>query len=344
MSAAFPKRAVGTTGASVSTLGLGGGALGGMYATVEEEEACRTVTAAYESGVRYFDTAPLYGHGLSERRLGRALSGLDRSQLAVSTKVGVRIDPQVAPDADGRYADPFLLEGAYDFSYDGCMRSFEGSLQRLGLERVEIVYIHDPDEGDSAVPASQRRGVNRLPEVMDGAHKALLSLREQGLIDAIGVGLNGTELLVEFAKTGGFDCFLLAGRYTLLEQDGLDDLFPICEERRISVIVGGVFNSGILATGAAPGAKYNYVDADPETIERVARIEELCERHGVRLSAAALQFPLANPVVAAVIPGARVPAESAANGADAAAPIPPALWSDLREHGLLDPATPLAEA
>lgn len=339
-STAIPRRRIGRTSVEVTALGLGGGALGGMYSPVAEEAALAAVRAAYRRGVRYFDTAPLYGHGLSESRLGEALAGCDRDGVVLSTKVGVTIEPR-DPGAEDRYADPFLLEGHYDFGYDACLRSLEGSMERLGTDRVDIVYVHDPDEGDSALEPSERTGANHLAEVMDGAYRALDELRSEGVVGAVGIGLNGTDMLVDFMGHGDFDCFLLAGRYTLLEQQGLDDLLPLCLERGTSIVVGGVFNSGILASGARKDARYNYRRAAPEVLAKVGAIEALCDEHGVRLPAAALQFPLAHPAVAAVIPGMRSAGEADANAADLAAPIPPGLWSELRRMGLVDAAAPL---
>jgi D-threo-aldose 1-dehydrogenase len=339
------RRALGNSGVAVTCLGLGGGALGGLYTPVASDAAIAAVQEAYESGVRYFDTAPLYGHGRSETRLGQALAGYDRASFVLSTKVGLAIDPLSGSgsELEERYADPFLLDGKYDFSYDGCLSSLEASMRRLATDRIDVVYIHDPDEADSAIPAEERTGADHFGEAMDGTYRALHELRDQGVIRAIGVGLNGTEMLARFARAGDFDCFLLAGRYTLLEQEGLEDLFPVCRERRVSLVIGGVFNSGILATGSPDaGAKYNYVAADPVTVERVGAIEQVCARHGVSLPAAALQFPLANDVVAAVLPGVRSREEVRTNVAAVTAEIPAAFWTSLRAtHGLIDPRAPL---
>jgi len=338
------KRAIGRTSVEVTCLGLGGGALGGLYEPVAPDDAARAVEQAYGCGVRYFDTAPLYGHGRSEERLGRGLAGVDRSSVVLSTKVGMVIDPLPAsePDAEQRYADPFLLDGHYDFSYDACLRSLEASMRRLRTDRIDIVYIHDPDEGDSLLPPQKRTGRDHLGEAMDGAYRALDELRSQGVVRAVGVGLNGTEMLIRFARAGDFDCFLLAGRYTLLEQNGLEDLLPMCVEREISVVVGGVFNSGILATGTSSGhPTYNYEPADAAAITRVSGIEQACAERGVPLAAAALQFPLEHPAVATVIPGARSGEEARANVEAVGTPIPPGLWETLRERALVSPRVPL---
>jgi D-threo-aldose 1-dehydrogenase len=346
------RRRIGRTDLEVTCLGLGGGALGGLYDPVSEQDAVEAVRSAYDAGVRYFDTAPLYGHGRSEERIGRALAGVDRDSYVLSCKVGVVIEPQEgrSPELEERYADPFVLDGHYDFSYDGAMRSLEASLRRLGTDRIDIVYIHDPDEADSCLPPDARTGADHFETVMDGIYRALHDLRDQGVIQAIGIGLNGTEMLTRFARAGDFDAFLLAGRYTLLEQNGLDDLFPVCREKGISLVVGGVFNSGILAVGTAdPDATYNYAKAEPEAVERVRRLEEVCRRHGVALPAAALQYPLGDDVVAAVIPGVRRAGEIDVNAGHIAQPIPPEMWEELRADGLVDPRAalptrPLVEA
>lgn len=330
---------VGGTEVSVTCLGLGGGALGGLYDPVSEADAVATVDRAYEAGIRYFDTAPLYGHGRSEERIGMALDGIPRESYALSCKVGVIIEPKPdrTPELESRYADPFLLDGHYDFSYDGAMRSLEGSLKRLRTDRLDIVYIHDPDEADSTLPTEQRGGADHFDEVMDGIYRALHELRQEGVVKAIGVGLNGTEMLARFARAGDFDAFLLAGRYTLLEQQGLDDLFPACREKGISLVIGGVFNSGILATGASDAqATYNYAKADPNLLDRVRRLEEVCLRHDVPLAAAALQYPLGDDNVAAVIPGMRAAAEVDRNLGYIAQSIPAQLWQDLLAEDLVD--------
>ena len=339
-------RAIGRNSLRVTCLGLGGGALGGLYEPVTSHDAVDAVQRAYESGIRYFDTAPLYGHGRSEDRLGQALAGVDRLTVVLSTKVGMMVTPLPSsePTAERRYADPFLLDGYFDFSRDACLRSLEASMRRLRTDRIDIVYIHDPDEGDSMAAPHKRTGRDHLAEAMAGAYPALDELRAQGVVGAIGVGLNGTDMLVRFAEVGDFDCFLLAGRYTLLEQGGLADLLPLCVDRKISIVVGGVLNSGILATGTSgPPPTYNYEPADVETTARVRALEEACAKHGAPLLAAALQFPLAHPAVAAVLPGARSVREVRANVSAVAATIAPDLWEDLRERALLNPLAPVPQ-
>jgi D-threo-aldose 1-dehydrogenase len=306
----------------VTQLGLGGVALG--KAAVDDDGALATIRAALGMGVRLLDTAPLYGRGVSERRFGRALVGVPHDSYVLATKVGrALLDGDSAPRPDADAPPPF------DYSYDGTMRIVEGSLSRLGLDRVDILHIHDPDDHERVA--------------LDGAFKALQRLKEQGVCRAIGSGMNQAEMLARFAQAADFDCFLLAGRYTLLDQIGLRELLPRCVERGISIIGGGPYNSGILAIGAKPGATYNYLPATPEMLDKTARIEAICDRHAVPLRAAALQFPLGHPAVVAVIPGAASVEEAGDNDRMLRWPIPAALWADLRAEGLIDPAAPLPE-
>jgi len=336
-------RALPRTRLGLTQLGLGGGALGGMYDAVTEETARAAVETAYREGIRYFDAAPMYGHGRAEERLGLALSQFDRDSFVLGTKVGIVIEPQVTgPGADDHYADPWLLEGHFDFSYDACLRSLERSMARLRTDRVDIVYIHDPDEGDSALAPEDKSGARHFDDVLEGAYRALSQLRDQGVIGAIGIGNNGWEILADFARAADFDVFLLAGRYTLLEQEPLDVFLPLCEERDIRVVCGGPYNSGILATGTRAGTPYyNYVPADAATVARVGAIEDVCEQFGVSLRAAALQFPLGHPAVATVIPGAKSPAEVQDNVAAMSEEIPRAFWDALKDRSLVHPAAPV---
>jgi D-threo-aldose 1-dehydrogenase len=317
-------------------IGFGGAPLGNLFAPIPEPDAVRAVAAAYDVGIRCFDTAPLYGRGRSERRIGAALRDRPRASFRISTKVGRLLRPATGrPTTDEAYTDIPDFEVEYDYSEDGALRSLDASLERLGLDRVDTLFIHDIDRwthGD-AQPA-------RFREAMTGAYRALRRLRDQGVVSAIGVGVNEWEVCQQAAEAGDFDGFLLAGRYTLLEQAALESFLPLCERRGLFVVIGGPYNSGILATGAVAGATYNYRPAPPEILTRVARIEAVCRRHGVPLAAAALQFPLAHPAVRSVIPGARSADEVRANLALLRAPIPGALWSDLRAAGLLRPDAP----
>jgi D-threo-aldose 1-dehydrogenase len=322
----------------VTALGFGGAPLGDLYARLDDATAIAAVGTAYGAGVRLFDTSPLYGRGLSEHRIGAALRRMPRDEFVLSTKVGRIYAP--APggvrDAEG-YAGGLPFEGRFDYSYDGALRSLEQSLQRLGLARVDIVLIHDIDawtHGPDAVEARYR-------EALDGAWRALAELRAQGVVRAIGVGVNDAAICARIARDADPDCVLLAGRYSLLEQPALDDFLPLAQARGIGVLLGGVFNSGILATGAVAGARYNYRPAPPEILARVARIERVCAAHGTELPHAALAFALGHPAVASVVLGAVSPDEVARNAALFARPVPVALWRDLVAEGLLRADAPL---
>jgi D-threo-aldose 1-dehydrogenase len=314
----------------VSQLGFGGVPLGGLYKDVSEDEAGATVRRALELGINYFDTAPIYGFGKSEIRLGRELARCSRDSIVVATKVGYTLVAEyVARDEKvfHRFDNVPPMHPVFDYSYDGIMSTFEGSLQRLNLSHIDILNIHDPDE--------------HWEEAIEIVYPALHRLRGEGVVRAIGVGMNQAEMLARFALEGDFDCLLLAGRYTLIDHTGLRELLPICERKHISVIIGGPYNSGILATGARPGATYNYVDALPEVLKRVAAIEAVCERHQVPLQAAALQFPMAHPAVTAIIPGARSVAEVEQNCRLFSLPIPNDFWAELRHLDLLPAEAPV---
>ncbi|MCC7361470.1 MAG: aldo/keto reductase [Anaerolineales bacterium] len=336
-------RAVGRSAVRITPLGLGGTALGNIYQAVTEADARATIAAAYQAGVRYFDTAPLYGHGLSETRLGKGLAGLPRGELVISTKVGYALTPQAQTQAGslGAFVDPLPNAISFDYSRDGARRSLEGSLRRLQTDHVEIVLIHDPDESTSLERGVDPYARSHFAEVMAGAYPALHDLRSQGVIKAIGLGMNQWQMLLDFARAGDFDCFLLAGRYTLLEQLEAAPLMEHCRDHQISLIIGGPYNSGILATGAVAGAYYNYSPAPDDVLAQVRRIEAVCARHAVPLAAAALQFPLAHPAVAGVIPGARSAAEVAANVRLWQYPIPAIFWQELRAEGLIAPDVPV---
>ena len=334
-------RPIGKTKVRVSELGFGGAPLGNLYAELADDEALATVRAAYNGGIRYLDTAPYYGHGLSEHRIGQALRNVPRDSFVLSTKIGRLLTPE-----DPRRIEPGQFPGClpfrpvFDYSYDGVMRSFEDSLQRLGFHRIDIMLIHDVDMWTHQ---TQEATDARFREVMEGGYKALHKLRAEGVIGAIGCGLNEWQACERFARAGDFDCFLLASRYTLLEQQSLDTLLPLCQQKSISIIIGGPYNTGILATGAVPGAYYNYVPAPQPVLDKVCKIEAACARHNVPLAAAALAFPLHHPAVAAVIPGARSVTEIERNIATYHTTIPAALWRELKSEGLLraDAPTPL---
>jgi D-threo-aldose 1-dehydrogenase len=311
-------------------MGMGGAALGGLYHEVCDQAAAETVEAAWSCGISLFDTAPLYGHGRSEERMGSVLRTHPRDTFVLSTKVGRILVPADASTVESVFFEkPAPFEPVFDFSYEGVMRSFEESLQRLKLERVDILLIHDPDD--------------HYQEALLGAYPALHKLRSQGVVKAIGAGMNQAEMLVRFAREGDFDCFLLAGRYTLIDHSGLRELLPLCRQKNISIIIGGPYNSGILAGGAVSGTKFNYQDASTEVFARVKKVEEVCRRHSVPLKAAALQFPLAHPAVASVIPGARSAAEMEENFSLMTVSIPRDFWQDLRAESLLQSDAPVPE-
>ncbi len=309
-------------------LGFGAASLGNLYQAMDEDTADATVTAALDAGIRDFDTAPHYGQGLSERRLGRILSVTSRS-IRVSTKVGRILRPLDTPVTGAERhgfvgGDPF--EPEFDYSYDGVMRSFEDSRKRLGEVRISILLAHDlgrVTHGD--------QHDRHLSDFLTGGYRAMRELKDQGVIDAIGAGVNEWQICEELLAEIELDTILLAGRYTLLEQTALDSFLPLCARRGVSVMAGGPFNSGILSGGTA----YNYAPAPDDVVTRVAALRSLCDSHDVSLAAAALQFPLGHPVVDTVVAGMASPAEVAANVALFAAPIPAALWSDLKAAYLL---------
>ena len=335
----MPTRKLGATDLHVSILGFGGAPLGDLYEEIPEERALSVVEAAYSSGIRLYDTSPLYGHGLSEHRLGHVLRGKPRSEFVLSTKVGRWLRPEVPERIErGLYKGGLNFMPVLDYSYDGVMRSLDQSYARLGIGEIDLVLIHDVDVWAQGSREAYERSFRAA---MAGAYRALDELRTAGAIKAIGAGVNEVEPCVRFAQEGAFDCFLLAGRYTLLEQNGLRDLLPLAERQQFSILLGGPFNSGILATGAKPGAKYNYQPAPPEILARVANIEAVCARHGVPLAAAAIQFPLGHERVASIIPGAVTPAEVRQNVGLMSTPIPAGLWAELKHEALLNPEAPV---
>jgi D-threo-aldose 1-dehydrogenase len=327
----FEKRRIGRSSLEVTALGLGCATLGGSRIDITRDEAEAIIRAAWSAGVRYIDTAPYYGVGRAERCVGDAMREVPRDEWVLSTKVGRLLRPRLASGSDER-RHPLPFDVVFDYSYDGIICSLEDSLQRLGLARIDILYVHDIgvyQHGSEAHPALMRT-------LRDSGYRALEELRNGGVVRAIGIGVNEREVLLEAMEWGNWDAFLLAGRYTLLEQAPLEDLLPKCQAAGTSIVVGGPLNSGILAGRDT----WNYRPAPPEIIARVSAIEAVCDRHGVPLAAAALQFPLAHPVVAAIIPGPRSVAEFNTNLELLQRPIPSELWADLRNSGLLHPAAP----
>ena len=327
-------RRLGTTDLSLTVLGFGGTGVGSLYENTPEDIGRRTVDAAYQAGITYFDTAPYYGHGSSERRTGAALAAYPRDSYVLSTKVGRLLRPiEHGTRTADNFSDDEPFESVFDYSYDGVMRSVEASLRRLGVGRIDILLIHDVWTHEHFTAA------------MAGAYPALAKLRDDGTVAAIGAGIGRWEMCRDFVLAGDFDCFLLANRYTLLEQGGaLHEFLPLCLERGIGIVIGGPYNSGILATGPIAGARYNYELATADVLQRVAAIEAVCNHHGVPLASAALQFPLGHAAVASVIPGGRNPSELAQNAQLMSVDIPDGLWTDLKSQGLLDDAAPVPSA
>lgn len=333
-------RQLGTTGVQLTASGYGSSGLGELFVRVSDSQAQATLEAAWNAGVRYFDTAPYYGHGLAEHRVGDFLRGVPRDEFVVSTKVGRLL--RTPRDPGNPMREPWCgglpFEHDFDYGYSGVRRSLEDSLQRLGLERVDLLLIHDLDllhHGDDA-------GVTaRLDELSAGGWQALVELKAEGRIRAIGAGVNLAPMMPRLLERFELDFFLVALPYTLLNQDVLDLEFPLCVERGAGVIVGAVYASGILATGAVPGATYAYEPASPEVMTRVAAIERVAQRHGISLRAAALQFPLAHPAVASVIPGAITPQEALQNAAALQEAVPAGFWAELKADGLLRADAPV---
>ena len=321
-------------GLTFTELGFGAAPLGNLYRAIGDDEAQEILDQAWEGGVRYYDTAPLYGLGLSETRLNGFLRGKNRDDYVLSTKIGRLMqvcDPRKR-SGFGKWFDVPARQEVYDYSYDGVMRSLEFSFERLGIDRVDILWAHDlciSTHGSKAASDA------RIEELMTSGYDAMISLRDQGVVKAIGGGINEWEVCQTLAERGDFDLFLLPGRYTLLEQGSLDSFLPLCESRGIGIVIGGPYNSGILASGPKPGAFYNYEPAPPPILEKVGKIEAVCQSHGVSLIDAAFQFPLMNPNVVSVIPGGQSSAQMESNLRAAEADIPTALWADLKKQGLM---------
>jgi D-threo-aldose 1-dehydrogenase len=345
--------------ATFGPLGFGSSVLGNLYAPIEDEVALDATRKAVDLGIRYFDTAPHYGFGLSEKRLGAALRELDpRQELIVSTKAGRKLVAR--PEVDSSRArqgfvtaEPY--ESEFDYTYDSVMRTYEDSLRRLQRERIDVLYVHDIGRFSHGENHPQR-----FAEFMDGGYRAMRELRSSGAVGAIGIGVNEWQVCEEALARADFDIVLLAGRYTLLEQEALETFLPLCAQRSVRVVVGGPYNSGILATGvgkpgaAHPGAaqpaalrpgaaRYNYTAASNEIVARVAAIESICDAHEVPLTAAALQFPLAHPQVLSVVPGMGTPDQVRQAVDYVRRAIPPALWTDLRAAGLIRPDAPVPQ-
>jgi D-threo-aldose 1-dehydrogenase len=330
---------LGRTGVVVTRLGFGTAEIGGLYRAVSDADGAAMVGHAWDLGVRYFDTAPLYGYGNAERRLGAGLRDRPRAGFVVSSKVGrILVDRDAVPAGadvdrqsegetdDAFYKDTPPVRVIFDYSGDGIRRSIEASLMRLGLDRIDIAYIHDPDD--------------HWQDAIDAAYPALHRLRAEGVLRAIGAGMNQSAMLARFARETDMDVFLLAGRYTLLDQDALGELLPLCLERGIAIVAGGIMNSGLLAD-PRPGGRFNYAPAPPDVVRRAQRLRSVCDGFGIPLRAAAIQFPLAHPAVAALVAGVRTVDHLDEYPAMMQLPIPADLWLQLKAQGLLAAEAPV---
>ncbi len=331
----------GNDGLNLSELGMGTAPLGNLYKAITEDEANATLNRAWEIGSRYFDTAPLYGLGLAETRMNRFLKGKVRDEYVLSTKVG-RLMEVCKPEERtgiGKFFDTPTRRQQFDYSYNGIMRSFEASLERLGVDRIDILFAHDLDIFNQG---SQEVMEARQADFFASGIHALTTLRDQKVVKAIGAGINEWEAAQTLLERCDMDLFLLAGRYTLLEQEALNSFLPMCEERGVGIVLGGPYNSGILATGPVKGAFFNYDPAPQDILYRVGKIEAVCNDHGVKLIEAALRFPLHHPCVLSSIPGAQSVTEVESNAANIKAEIPDDLWADLKAQGLLREDAPTA--
>jgi D-threo-aldose 1-dehydrogenase len=333
ITAAAPVR-IGRTNLFAPRVGLGTAVLGNFQQAISDDDAVAVIEQALADGVRYLDTAPLYGHGLAEQRVGRAVAKTPREHLIISTKVG-RLLREGAPRDESQYADgiPYYLDvpsagPMWDFSYDGIRRSVEESLRRLGVDRVDVLHLHDPDD--------------HLAGAGSTGYEALRDLRAEGMVQAIGAGMNNSRPLAELVRACDLDVVLLAGRYTLLDQTAMNDLMPLCEQRGVSVVIGGVLNSGILVD-PIPGAHFDYRAADYGILAKASAIQAICRKHEVPLAAAALQFPLAHPRVCTVLVGPRTIDELQTDLSLFDVEVPPRLWADLRRDGLLADNVPTPE-
>ena len=333
------RRTLGATGLAVTRLAFGGASIGGLFRPVADDEANRVMRHAWDLGIRTFDTAPLYGYGASERRVGWALADRPRDEFVLSTKVGrlvyaaadlpagADIDRQaIAGREDAFYHRSEPVRLVFDYSHDGVLRSIEASLTRFGLERIDVALIHDPDQHWEAA--------------IDGAYPALDQLRREGVVRAIGAGMNQSSMLSRFVRETDIDVVLLANRYTLLDQEAIVELLPACLQRNVAVLIGGVMNSGILVD-PSPTGRFDYVPAPPEIVARAQRLAAVCDRHKVALKAAAIQFPLAHPAVASLVAGVRSVEHLDEYPRAMAMNLPGELWADLRSEGLIHPDAPV---
>jgi D-threo-aldose 1-dehydrogenase len=328
------------SGLTFTALSYGGAPIGNFNGVFSDADAQDMVSQAWDQGIRYFDTAPGYGNGLSEHRLGHALRSRDRKELVLSTKVGRVLTPMLdAPSTNGQYLDIPPFVAGYDYSYDGVMRAVEQSMQRMLTDNFDVLFIHDCDRYTHGTAAPEL-----FHQAIVSAFPALESLREQQVVKAIGFGINETDLMIEAIKSTDVDVCLLAGRYTLLEQEPLDELFPICEQQGVGIVLGGVYNSGVLATGPISGARFNYAPADAKVLARASQLQDVCRRHDVPLAAVALQFAYAHPVVVSACIGARDAKQQTRNAELFESNVPAELWDDLRAAGLIRSDAPIPQS
>jgi D-threo-aldose 1-dehydrogenase len=334
------RRRLGSTSIVVGVLGFGGATIGGIGGIVSEAQAHATLEAAWDGGLRYFDTAPWYGRGLSELRVGRLLREKPRDEFVISTKVGriLRTPADLATFDRSPWPGGGPFEVQFDYTYDGILRAYEDSLQRLGLARIDLAIVHDLDLG---YHTPQARWDALMAQLITGGWRALDELRSAGIIGGIGVGINPRGMIPRFVELFDPDFFLVAGRYTLMEQDIVADELPMLVERGIGVVIGAVFGSGLLATGPVAGARYSYRSPTSDEIDKVTRIRSVCDRHGVPLVAAALQFPLGHPAVASVIPGPNSPEQVQSNLEGIHYPVPADLWRELQHERLVRQDAPV---
>jgi D-threo-aldose 1-dehydrogenase len=334
------RRRLGKSGVELTAMGFGGAPLGELFTRVSDAAAEATLQTAWDVGIRYFDTAPWYGRGQSEHRFGRFLYQRPRADFILSTKVGRILKAPLHPKSfeTGFWTGGLHFDHVFDYSYDGIMRAYEDCLQRLGMNRIDLLVIHDLDFWHQGVEAKVQAYLGQLAT---SGWRALDELRSAGLVKGIGAGINELGMIPRFLDLVDLDFLLVALRYTLMEHDMLDEELPYCERRDVGIVIGGVFSSGIMATGPVPGAKYNYADATPEVIEKVRRIEAVGNRHDVALAAAALQFPLGHPSVTSVIPGGFEPAHVEANMVHMRTVIPADFWAELRHEGLIRADAPV---
>lgn len=336
------KEPVGKTNLSITRLGSGGTTFGNLHAVMSDDDAIDTIHAAYNQGIRYFDTAPLYGNGLSEVRMGKAFKDLRDNDFTVSTKVGYSLKPTSADKLAFMpgFVDPLPFTPTYEFSRDSILKSLDQSMQRLNIDNIDIVYIHDPDEGVGLFNNRNPYEKSHFVDVMEKVYPALNELRDQGIIKAIGVGMNQWQMLADFATAGDFDIFLLAGCYSLLKQDALEKFLPLCEKKRISVVIGSPYHSGILATGTKVKTYYNGSPATSEVLEKTRHIESVCKKHRVSLPAAAIQFPFGHPAVKSVLPASRSTKEIKSNIDLFTQKIPVEFWEELKFLSILEKSAP----